>query len=331
MLSLRNTAFALGPVEQGRWSLRTSLKTPIFPSLPGGAISARALALRFSEPGSVLRSLATGVTNTWSKMERARIVAEIRQRLRDPMIMAQSPTGLCGPLSIVMELARRSPTRYVLAAKELLEKGRLTCPTGRVIEAEDELREEPVTAGLIGQADWLVAATMRDDENIWEDVDDTANGIETITLWDEQRGWTRDVLNLPNGGSAICFSWGEIDCMKKAQNAVNSGGVAFFLIDSNLLKDGGSDDEEDMWWRLLRRQLPNLSKTPVNTITHSKDDDLLPPDHWVVYLGGLNLGEDPDDADPVSIRLWSWGGEFEVTGTVDAFTEYLYGVVTGWS
>ena len=80
------------------------------------------------------------------------------------------------------------------------------------------------------------------------------------------------------------------------------------------------------WSTHVARSEPGtLQSTPV----HSKDDDI-PPDHWVAYLGGLNLGNDPDDNDPIKVMLWSWGRRYEVTGTVEAFTEYLYGVATGY-
>jgi len=327
-VSLRDAAFALDSGRISPWSARASLAVPVFPPLPPGPVSVRQVASRFSASGAALRSLASGAMNVWEHMDRPTIVMEISDRLRDPMIMDQDPTGLCGPLSVVMEFARRNPVRYVQAAKELLEAGTLTCPTGRIIEAEEELRAEPVIAGDIGQVDWLLAATMRDDENIWEDVDDDANGLESMTFWGEQRDWARDVLNLPSGGWETCFNSGEVDCMKKAQHAVNVGGVAFFLVDANLLKDGGSDDEEDMHWRRsahkARASVPSLGSS-----VHSKDDDF-PPDHWVAYLGGLSLDSDPNADDSVSIRLWSWAREYVVTGTVDAFTEYLYAVATGY-
>ena len=328
-LSLRNAAFALDAAKTGPWSVKASLAVPMFPPFPSGPISIRALTRRFSASGAALRSLAKGTVNLWSHMNRATLVSEISDRLRDPMIISQNPTGLCGPIAIEMELVRRAPARFVLIAKELLETGQFICSTGRVIEAEQELREEPVIGGEIGQVDWLLAATMRDDENIWEDVDDDANGLESMTFWGEQRDWTRDVLELAGGGWETCFVYGEISCMQKAESAVKAGGVAFFLIDANLLKDGGSDDEEDMRWRRSSHSA-RAEPPPLGSLTHS-EDDAFPPDHWVGYLGGLNLGSDPDDDDPVSIRLWSWGREYVVTGTVDAFTEYLYGVVTGHS
>lgn len=327
MLSLRDTAFALDPNSSGTWSVRESLRVAMDPPFPPGTISLRALASRFSHSGAALKSLAAG-GNVWRSLNVPSIVDEIRNRLRDPMIISQNPTGLCGPISIVMEFIRRDPVRYVLAAKELLEHGTLSCPTGRVIRAEAELRNEPVLVGNIGQVDWLLAATMRDDENIWEDVDDDANGLESMTFWGEQRDWTRDVLNVPNGGWETCFSFGEISCMRKAEAAVKSGGVAFFLVDANLIKDGGGDDEENMFWQRAQHTARSAPAS-LGPLVHSKDDDF-PPDHWVAYLGGLNLRPDPDDDDPVSIRLWSWSREYVVQGSVDAFSEYLYGVVTGW-
>ncbi len=170
---------------------------------------------------------------------------------------------------------------------------------------------------------------MRDDANIWEDVDGDANGLESLTFWGDERSWTQDVFDLPLGGWETCFSWGEIDCMRHAQNAVKAGGVAFFLIDTNLLHNGGSDREENMWWR---KSVPAARKKPTShgSKIHS-EDDAIPPDHWVAYRGGFDLGGNPGDNDPIAIRLWSWGSVFKVTGTVDAFSEYLYAVVYGRS
>ena len=342
-LSLRDTAFALDDTS-GSWSLRDTAGKPTWPRVvpEDGPISVRAIAKRFSRPGGELRSFAQSSKNCWDHLDRDRIVEEIRSRLRNPLIMEQSPTGLCGPLSIVMELARRRPTRYVRAARELLEDGRLTCPTGRVITAEKELRQEPYIGGAIGQVDWLLAASMRDDANIWEDVDDDANGLESITMWDEQRSWTVDVLDLPDGGWETTWSWGEIDCMRWAQNAVNAGGVAFFLIDKQLLKHEGDAGEELIEFR---RRDHNARHPPdeFSGWERSMDDRVPifpsnelelewgPPDHWIVYLGGFDLGSNPQDDDMIDIRVWSWGAEYRVRGTAEAFGEYLYATVVGTS
>jgi hypothetical protein len=328
-LALRDAAFALDAATPDPWSLAASLAVPCHPPLTGGPVSLRAVLVRFSAAGKALRVLASGHTNLWQHLTRATIVSEVSDRFRDPMIMRQNPTGLCGPFAILMDMARTSPERYVDMVRELLETGRYTCPTGRVIEAEDELRLEPKSPGLIGEVDWLLATAMRDDENIWEDVEGDANGLESMTFWGEQRDWIRDVLGLPLGDWETCFWWGETDCMKKADASVKAGGVAYFLIDANLLEDGGTDTEEDMWFRYSTHAARSKPTTFPAAKKRSKDDDF-PPDHWVVYLGGLHLSADPDDSDAVDMMLWSWGRRYHVTGTVGSFAEYLYAVCTGF-
>jgi hypothetical protein len=248
----------------------------------------------------------------------------LRDRLRDPAIMRQTPTDLCGPFAILVELARRNPVGYVKAAAELLDKGTLTTPTGEVIEAEEDLRERPVQDGPIGHVDWLLAATMRDDENITEDVDD-GQGLEGMTLWGAMADWTRDILNLDSHWET-CFHFGELDALLHAQDALDAGGVAFFLIDANLIKDGKDDQEEDMRWRSTQHERRSPVGPP-GPWTHS-EDDAFPPDHWVVYLGGLTP-RTPDGDDTITLRLWSWGREYTLSGTADSFGEYLYAVVTG--
>lgn len=328
-LSSADAAFALDAPSGVRWSAATSLTVPVHPPLAGGTASLKPALERFAAPGASLRALASGTTAVWPHLARATIVREVSDRLRDPMIMRQAPTGLCGPFTILMDLARRSPARYVGMVRELFETGRYTCPTGRVIEAEEELRQQPKIPGPIGEVDWLLATAMRDDENIWEDIEGDANGLESMTFWAEQRGWIRDVLDLPGGGWETCFSWGETDCMKKAAAAVAAGGVAHLLVDANLLKDGGDDDEEDMRFRWSSHSARHVPSAFPGTWTHSQDDDV-PPDHWVAYLGGTQLGADPADDDVIDVTLWSWGCRYQVTGTVGSFGEYLYAVCTGY-
>lgn len=329
MTTLRDIAFALDANRPGPWTVRTSTAVPVHPVLPPGPVSVRALGGRFGAAGAALRGVAQGQPNVWAHLHRPTIVSELSDRLRDPMIMGQGVTGLCGPFAILVELARRDPARYVTLARELLETGRMTCPTGRVIEAEEELRQEPPVAG-IAEVDWMFATAMRDDENIWEDVEGDANGLESMTFWTEQRGWMQDVLALPYGGWETCFAYGETDCLQHAEAAVKAGGVAHFLIDANLLHDGGSDHEEQAWFRSSHHQARTAPSLFQPVKVHSEDDDF-PPDHWVAYLGGLNLGPDPQDDDPLTLQVWSWSRRYEITSTVGSFGEYLYAVCYGTS
>ncbi len=43
--------------------------------------------------------------------------------------------------------------------------------------------------------------------------------------------------------------------------------------------------------------------------------------------GGLTLASDPHDTATVRYTVWSYGSEYELLGTVETFSEYLYGLV----
>lgn len=336
-LSLRDAAFALDgndSMTSPTWSIKESLKAGVFPPFTSKPLSLREVTNRYSASGAALRFLSQGIGNAWLQIDRQKMVDEIAARLRDPLIMNQQDRDFCGPFSMLVEWIRRDPVNFINSAKELLETGKFTCKTGRVIEAEEDLRkrpspvsEEPEKYRPIAQVEWLLAATIRDDENITEDVND-GTGLEAVTAMGAMTSWTEDILNLTaiELGGALSSS-GEYEMMHLAEATVKAGGVAFLMIDANMIKDGGDDDEEEMYFQRFQ----HFSRSPdIGALAkvHSKDDDF-PPDHWVIYLDGLNFGKPPEPSDAVAIRLWSWGGEFVVTGTAEAFGEYLYGVVAG--
>ncbi len=322
MRSLRDVAFALPATDTaaGGWSLAAASARPIWPDVAHHPVSGQELCRRFAKPGAALRTLAAGTANVWDQIDRNTLVTEIRDRLRDPALVRQRTTDLCGPMSIVFELARRNPARYVKVVDHLLATGEIEVDGDDPIEAEQDLRERPAPPN-VAQVDWLLAATMRDDANITEDVDDGA-GLEGLTLWGAMRDWSRDILRQKHTGWETCFTSGEVDVMRKLRASLDAGGVAFLLIEANLLQDGGDDEEEERWWRRAKHTVSG-GQQPLEPTRHSEDDDLL-PDHWVVLLDGLHVGEDPSDSQPVSLRVWSWGNEYELSGTVEGLSEYLY-------
>jgi hypothetical protein len=272
--------------------------------------------------------------------------------------MQQRATSLCGPFAVLMEFARRRPVHYIKAAGQLLDTGTWTTLTGRVIEADADLRAD--APGLTAPADWIFAATMRDDPaardgvmsdltppltpvspalgpevvsigifaDAMMDVDGGSSGgkdLEGLTTWSPMAGWTRDILKLEYHWET-CFVYGELNALLRAQSAIDAGGVAFLMVDKNLITDGDDDNEEDMGFRRSRHNEGHPVEPPDDT-THSKDDNW-PPDHWVAYLGGLSP-KNPGKDDDITLRLWSWGAEYQMSGTADSFGEYLYALVTG--
>lgn len=352
MQSLRDAAFALDGKQSTTsptWSLKESLKFGVFPAFASIPLSLREVTNRYSASGAALRSLSQGTRNAWLQIDRQKVVAEIAARLRDSLIMNQEDRDFCGPFSILVEWIRRDPINFINSTKELLETGKFTCKTGRVIEAKEDLRKRPsplpdntdIEPGNreykpIAQVEWLLAATIRDDENLTEDVND-GTGLEAVTAMGAMTSWTEDILSLTaiELGSALSSS-GEYNMMYLAENTVKAGGVAFLMIDANMIKmidenkdgiDDGTEKEEEMYFQRFQHssRSPHIEPSLKN---HSKNDNW-PPDHWVIYLSGLNFGKPPEPSDAVAVRLWSWGGEYVVTGTAESFGEYLYGVVAG--
>jgi hypothetical protein len=324
--SLADVAFGIRVGDTGPWSLRNNLSLTFWDPVPGAGqpLSVRVLSDRFGPPGRALRRFAVGGPDLWAYLDRVTMTGEIRRRIRDPAVIAQHRTHLCGPMAILFELGRRSPVQFIEIAQSLMETGHYTSPTGWRMVADPDLRGRPVGVADVSQVDWLIAATMRDDMNITDDIDD-GRGIEGITGWGAMKEWSRHLLILADARWFSSFSSEEDVAMRSAENALAREGTAFFLVDANLLENGGADSEEPIEWR--SRDHRPATPLAFTGWTHSEDDDP-PPDHWAVYLDGLAVRSDPDESDPVLFRVWSWGQEFEVRGTVDGFAEYLYGVVT---
>jgi hypothetical protein len=57
------------------------------------------------------------------------------------------------------------------------------------------------------------------------------------------------------------------------------------------------------------------------------DNDVI-PSHHVALLGDV-VGSDEDGRSDFEMRVWSWAREYEVTGTAEGASEYLYWVITG--
>lgn len=327
MLRHANATAVIGPsVQEGvarLWPRRKHLA-------PDKPVSLKELARRFDEAGAQLRAFEQRQgPGEWPWLSRKQVADSVRSRLRDPAIMNQHSTGLCGPISILFELAQRNPAEYVRAAAQLFDDGEWVTPTGRKIVTHLDMRQERVPKGMPA-ADWLIASTMRDDENWIEDVDGEGeanpfgtgyNGLETLTWPLEMKYWTEDILQL-SGDVDDCWAAGELDALRAGDRAVQNGGVAFLCIDARLLKHEPGDNEEDMWFSVRSHSTKGIGKWSPKR--HSTDDSYVPT-HWVPLTGRVII----DEAGAITAPVWSWAAEYLVTGSAESFTEYLYFVVIG--
>ena len=301
-------------------------------------LSLAELDARFDAAGDVLRQFAgTTSAGAWPVLDRAQVAAELRDRIVDPALVHQRNTGLCGPASIVFELGRREPARLVQAVAELFDTGSWTPAPGRRIQADRDLRSRRLPhpghrsdgshGAQIAQVDWMLMATMREDENASEDVEDdhstfgnAADGWETLSWPTEVKRWVHDILGL-RADVDDCWAAGEHHALRAGDEAVRAGGVAILCLDSNALLDGGADDEENVFIDETRHE--RLGARAPKARVHAVDDGYL-PDHYAVLAG-------PVDWTPGAFRLplWCWGAEFTITGDPEGFFEYLYNVIIG--
>ena len=100
------------------------------------------------------------VAGAWPYLAKDQIIREIRYRLHNPFNVNQGQQPFCGPASILFELIRKFPLRYVELCRELFETGGFQTQTRR-IQTSSSLREASQGDLRMGPADWMVLAALR--------------------------------------------------------------------------------------------------------------------------------------------------------------------------
>jgi hypothetical protein len=234
----------------------------------------------------------------WPQIDKAALMSDVRATVADPEGQVyQARAQFCGPCSIIVELAKNMPRRYVRVCQELYETGTFY-GRSNAVSASSDLRATNVGQDM-SPADWLLAATMRDDENAIFGVSPDSTGIVSdiqgmTTHW-EMEGWAGEILYKDNTANSTTFVWGERDAITYAEQVYAGGGVAFVMIDSDLITNPGGDSNP------------------------------LVPDHWVVYRGGLGFNNDR-----IQFRVWSWAQFYDVDVPLGRFEDCMFGTVTGF-
>jgi len=260
------------------------------------------------KPSSIdaaLQAIAHFETSTtpgvWPYLDKKTIVAEMRSRVTDPFKINQGQQPFCGPTSILFELVRKQPSKYVQMCKSLFESGNLRTGT-KLIEAPKRLREASKGNLLMGQADWMILATLRDAESLVFPVDPDApafiRGISGMSFSWEMRGWVTEILGYHQVNYTMAYRKGDLFALRDASNTVKIGGVAFALITAQGLLGTASTTE---------------AKAP-----------LALPNHWVTLLGNVVIQDGH-----VSFDVYSWARKMHVSVSQEDFAKFFWGVVIG--
>jgi hypothetical protein len=252
--------------------------------------------------GEFARSTHPGV---WPHLDKREIVQEMRLRLDNPFSVNQGPQPFCGPASVLFELVRKFPRRYVEMCRDLYETGKFQacrCP----VETSVSLRQASKDIEPLGPADWMLLATLRESENLIFPVEPNApeiiRNLAGMTKSWEMMGWVREVLGYEHADYLHTFVLRDLSALRKAESVINQGGVAFGLITANgLLGD--------------------------------KPPRVMVPNHWVTLVGNTEIQKGSfwkHDSGHVSFDIFTWAKKVRVDVPEGRFEDAFWGVVLGW-
>ncbi|MGB6745228.1 MAG: hypothetical protein WBE38_16390 [Terracidiphilus sp.] len=285
----------------------------------GGAKSVAEVDARRQAIALLIQFVSTGpVTGAFSHLSRNMVCFELALRVRRPKIINQHLTTLCGPVALIVDVAKRDPVRYVNTALQLFETGRSNWGT---TELAPGILIRKGYNNLTPEADYLLLASIRD---AWAIVleSDTMRNIFTLTKpgalcqFLDDAGYTEimdrtfltlstplTVLNVitPHSLFGENHNPGDqgINSLRQAQEemsigrsvVMNAAGTLSYIVGGQLaVAAPGPIQAADTHWTLLRK----LSITPPN----------------------------------VSVRLITWGGSRERTIPLNVFLSYYCGYVS---
>ncbi|MER3432700.1 MAG: hypothetical protein C4288_04540 [Leptolyngbya sp. ERB_1_1] len=265
------------------------ITTTVNPYLPD-AISIEAA---MSAINQFEQSSAAGV---WACLDKATIVSEMRSRVADPFQVNQGGQPFCGPASVLFELVRKQPSRYVQICQNVFETGGFQ-GTKHWIRADQELRANVDRNLHMSQADWMVLSTLRESANLLFPVEpnapDLIRNLAGMTKSWEIKGWIQELLGYSKTAYRQAFLFSDVSAMNESIAAIQAGGVAMLLITAEgLLQD-------------------NPPPIPF-------------PSHWVTLLGNFEV-----NGDRINFDIYTWSQKLTVQTDANSFKKYFWVSVTG--
>lgn len=239
----------------------------------------------------------------FTSISRKRVADGLRVRVWAPSAINQGTSSLCGPASLLFDVATRDPEAYVRYVTALWETGqgrigRIDVRPGTDLKAFDPGRN-------VEASDWIALASLRDSENWFFDYQEDSDALAGITLPGELEGWFKKAgyTEVVNDARAIVDK--DEACLRRADDYFRKGFRVCLFIHSNMLSPSTQG---------------NGSATA---------------DHWVVQTGRVTFGVTMIEGKPattVSLRIFTWGeGRRAVPQAgvlpLDDFLDNFYGFV----
>jgi hypothetical protein len=261
------------------------------------------------------------IDGAFSHISRNQVCFELALRVRRPKIIDQQDTTLCGPVAIVVDVAKRDPERYVRTLTELFRNGRAAWGNSVL---EPGLLVRRGYNKLTPQADYLILASMRD---TW------AIMLEDKTI--------RNILTLTKPGALCTFlsNAGYTDVLDRSFLLMSTSLKALDALTPHKLH-GESHLPGDQGIKSLRQAaaelaggrtvIMNAAGTLSHIIGHDASKKVAAPGpidagetHWTL-LRQLTI-----NGPTVFVRMVTWGGARERTISTNVFLSYYCGYVSG--
>lgn len=244
----------------------------------------------------------------FTKLSRAKVAEGVRERIKNPFLIAQSVTGTCAPAAVVHGLAKDRPLDYAAAVTGLFDVGAWTIGKW-ALKPDVELFGQPcpVSADFpFSEADWVILASIRDSENWFFDFHSErdhfgdGNSVSEPKDWMKKAGFT-DVQT--DDGGLVYSTLNDKDRMiRKCLELYNSGYHVILSINSSIID-------------AQLKPYPKLSGS----------------NHVVAMAGTFEIPA--DRSNKISIPVFTWGKKLDIprTGTLtytqflEHFTDYVAG------
>ncbi|NER79937.1 MAG: hypothetical protein F6K42_10205 [Leptolyngbya sp. SIO1D8] len=249
---------------------------------------------------------ASDTPGVWPHLDKAVIIREMRSRIHNPFNVNQGQQPFCGPASILFELIRKFPLKYVNLCQSLYETGGFEAKN-RPIQTSDALQQASQGNLRMGPADWMVLATLRESENLLFPVEPNApeiiRNLAGMTKSWEMKGWVTEILEYPQVHYMHTYVLRDLAALRKAQEVLDQGGVAFGLITAEGLL--------------------------------SKDQPLITvPNHWIALVGNVQIQKGnfwQHDSGHVTFDIFTWAKRVTVEADEGPFEDSFWGVVLGYT
>ncbi|MCU0549876.1 MAG: hypothetical protein MUC48_11065 [Leptolyngbya sp. Prado105] len=238
----------------------------------------------------------SSLVGVWAGLDKTTVIADLRSRVADPFQINQGGQPFCGPASVLFELVRQQPSRYVQICRNLFESGGFQ-GTQNWIRASEALRSNPDKNLRMPQADWMVLSTLRESENslfpVEPNAPDLIRNLAGMTKSWEIKGWIHELLGYSKIEYHQAYLFSDLKAMQESIEVIQAGGVAMLLVTAEGFLQG----------------------------------DALPvpfPSHWVTLLGGFEI-----KGDRVDIDIYTWSKKMTINADIDSFKKYFWASVTG--